>query len=107
MESVIHVYQSLVRCSVREKEDRRKAVRDITRLYKKEVLSPVEGIVSIGGTPTKCFTREEISIFLSEIGFTVDDILRVEYPWTEDIDDAPRWLKEPFPWDWLIISRKL
>ena len=107
LESITHVYQTLVRCNVREQIDRRAAVSDITHLYEKEVLSPVDGIVSIGGTPTKCFTREEITVFLSEIGFSVQDVLRVEYPWEEEIEDAPRWLKEPYPWDWLIISRKL
>lgn len=107
LESVTHVYQTLVRCNVRQQIDRREAVSDITHLYKNEVISPVDGIVSIGGTLTKCFTREEITVFLSEIGFTIEDVQRVEYAWDEEIEDAPRWLKEPYPWDWLIISRKL
>lgn len=106
MESITHVYQALVRCNERKKMDRGKAVRVMNRLYSKEVLSPVDGIVSIGGTPTKCFTREEISIFLSDTGFTVDQALKVEYPWAEEIDDAPQWLGEPHPWDWLVISHK-
>ncbi|WP_455199032.1 class I SAM-dependent methyltransferase [Kaarinaea lacus] len=106
MESVMHVYQALVRCNTREEMGRRKAVSHVTRTYQKEVLSPVDGIVSIGGTPTKCFTREELSIFLSDTGFNIEALHRVEFPWEEEIDDAPRWLKGPYPWDWLIIGRK-
>ncbi len=106
MESVIHTYQTLVRCKVRNEIDHRHAIRTMDRLYKKEVLSPVDGVVSIGGTPTKCYTREEITIFLSDIGFTIERILRVEYPWTEILDNTPRWLKEPYPWDWCILGRR-
>ncbi|MCP4266123.1 MAG: class I SAM-dependent methyltransferase [Candidatus Brocadiaceae bacterium] len=106
MESIIHIYQSLVRCKVQEKIARHHAISTMNRLHKKEVLSPVDGVVNIGGVPTKCYTREEITIFLSEIGFTIERILRVEYPWAEEIDNPPRWLKEPYPWDWLIIGRR-
>lgn len=106
MESVIHTYQALVRCKVRNETDHRHAIRTMDRLYKKEVLSSVDGVVSIGGTPTKCYTREEITIFLSDIGFTIERVLRVEYPWTEILDNTPRWLKEPYPWDWCILGRR-
>jgi SAM-dependent methyltransferase len=107
LESITHVYQTLVRCNLREGMVHHKAISNITQVYKKEVLSPIEGIVSIGGTPTKCFTREEITVLLSEIGFRIEEVLRVEFPWEEEIEGAPSWLKEPFPWDWLIICRKL
>lgn len=107
MESISHIYQTLVRCSMREDKSHRKAVNDVNRLYKKEVISPIEGIVSIGGIPTKCYTREEIAIVLSEAGFSIDEILRVEFPWSEEIEHAPHWLKGPYPWDWLVLARKI
>ena len=107
MESVTHVYQTLVRCNERDKMSRSRAIAAMNRIYKKEVLSPVDGIVNIGGAATKCYTREEISIFLSEFGFNVEQILRIEYPWSEEIDHAPRWLKEPYPWDWVVVGRRL
>jgi len=106
MESITHVYQAFARCKVRAGMSRNQAVTAMNRIYKKEVLSHVGGIVSIGGAATKCYTREEISIFLAEAGFTVEQILRIEYPWSEEIENAPRWLKEPYPWDWLILGRK-
>ena len=106
MESTLHVYQTLVRINDHQERSRGQAVRDMDRLHKKEVLSPVDGIVSIGGVPTKCFTREEIVIFLSEIGFIVEEVSKVEYPWSEEIDDSPRWLEGPYPWDWLIVRHK-
>jgi len=106
MESVTHVHQALARCNERDGMSRAQAVAAMNRHYKKTILSQVGGIVSIGGVPTKCYTREEISIFLAETGFTIEKILRVEYPWSEEIDHAPRWLKEPYPWDWLVVGKK-
>jgi len=107
MESVIHTYQTLVRCNDKDNMDHEQTVKDLNRLYSKEVLSPVDGIVNVGGAPTKCFTQDEIAILLSEVGFTVDQVQKVEYSWDEEIDDAPGWLTGPYPWDWLVVSRKL
>lgn len=106
MESITHVYQAMVRCKKRDKMKHSRAVAAMNRIYQKEVLSPVGGIVDIGGTPTKCYTREEIDLFLSDVGFDIEQISRVEYPWSEEIDHAPRWLKDPYPWDWLVIGHK-
>lgn len=106
MESVTHAYQAMVRCKVRDKMNHNRALAAVNRIYNKDVLSQVGGIVSIGGTPTKCYTREEIAIFLTDAGFDVENILRIEYPWSEEFDNPPRWLKAPYPWDWLIIGRK-
>lgn len=106
MESITHVYQAMVRCKVSDGMSRSRAEAAMNRSYKNEVLSHVGGIVSIGEVPTKCYTREEIAIFLSETGFDIEQVLRIEYPWSEEFDHAPRWLKEPYPWDWLILGRR-
>lgn len=106
MESITHVCQSMVRCKVSDGMSRSRAVAAMNRSYKKEVLSQVGGIVSIGEVPTKCYTREEIEIFLTETGFNIEQILRIEYPWSEEFDHSPGWLKEPYPWDWLVLGNK-
>ena len=28
---------------------------------------------------------------------------KVEYPWTEEIENPPEWLDGVGPWDWLVI----
>lgn len=79
---------------------------EINKLFKSEVVSPVEGIVDIGRALTKCYIREKIDLFLSQAGFNVEDVKKIEYSWKEIIDSSSQGLKEPYPWDWLIVARK-
>jgi hypothetical protein len=50
--------------------------------------------------------REEIITFLSDIGFEVGKVSRIQYPWHEEMTDAPSWLKGPYPWDWLVVAKR-
>ena len=34
------------------------------------------------------------------------EIEKIEYAWDADFEDAPRWMQDPYPWDWLIVARK-
>lgn len=106
LESVFHTYHTIVRCNVRYGYKRHQVLRSVNRLFKTEVVSPADGIVNIGESPTKCFMREEITTFLSDIGFEVAEIQRVQYPWHEEMTNAPSWLKAPYPWDWLVLARR-
>ncbi|MBW8038955.1 MAG: class I SAM-dependent methyltransferase [Planctomycetes bacterium] len=106
LESVFHTYHTIVRCNVKDGYKRHHAMRSVNRLFKTEVVSPADGIVNIGDSPTKCFMREEITTFLSDIGFEVAKIQRVQYPWHEEMTNAPSWLKAPYPWDWLVLARR-
>ena len=105
-ESAMNTYHARIRCQMREGKRRHHAVREMERLYRKEVKSSIDRIVSIGGTLTKCFTREEIAVFLSDIGFEVLRIRKIEYPWSEELDHVPQWLKDPYPCDWFALARK-
>ncbi|MDH4238885.1 MAG: class I SAM-dependent methyltransferase [Phycisphaerae bacterium] len=106
LESVFHTYHTIVRCNVRDGYKRHQVLRSVNRLFKTEVISPADGIVNIGDRATKCFMREEIITFLSDIGFEVAKVQRVQYPWHEEMTDAPSWLKAPYPWDWLVVARR-
>lgn len=105
-ESVFNAYQALIRCRIREGCKRHQAVRSMNNWFGTEVISPVDGIVNIGESPTKCFMGEEITTFLSDIGFEVLRIRRIEYPWVEEIHNPPSWLRDPYPWDWLVLARR-
>ena len=65
-----------------------------------------QGIVDAGGTLTKHFLREELQVLLGERGLAVRDFLKVEYAWRTEFSNPPRWLREPYPWDWLVHARK-
>ena len=42
----------------------------------------------------------------SDAGFEVKKIQRVQYPWHEEMTNAPAWLEAPYPWDWLVLARR-
>jgi 2-polyprenyl-3-methyl-5-hydroxy-6-metoxy-1,4-benzoquinol methylase len=65
------------------------------------------GIVRIDDVPTKHYLREELEALLSDRGFQVLDIEKIEYPWTTEFDAPPKWMKAPYPWDWFVAARRV
>jgi SAM-dependent methyltransferase len=108
-ESVLRTYQSLIRLDVADGNERRATVRRVAALAAREVRSLVDGVVEVGGEPTKHYLSDEIAQFLADAGFLIDTIERVEYPWDIDLDfgrPRPKALLGPrTPWDWLLIGR--
>lgn len=66
----------------------------------------VEGIIYIDGVPTKHFMRPELDVVFSTAGFTLTHVDKVEYAWNTELSEPPSWLKEPYPWDWLVECKK-
>lgn len=64
------------------------------------------GIVTSGGEPTKHYLREEAMLMFTSGGFDVESIEKAEYSWTEEFDHPPRWMREPYPWHWLLVCRR-
>ncbi len=64
------------------------------------------GIVEIDNVPTKHHLREELIVLLKEEGLIVETISKVEYSWNTEFEDAPGWMKEPYPWDWMCVAAK-
>jgi SAM-dependent methyltransferase len=65
-----------------------------------------EGLVDIDGVATKHYLKEELIVLLEELRFNIEAIEKVEYDWSTEFDQPPRWMKEPYPWDWLVLSKK-
>ncbi len=65
-----------------------------------------KGNVEIDHVPHKHFMREELEIILSREKFSVEKILKIEYDWETEFHAPPRWLKEPRPWDWMVVAKK-
>ena len=65
-----------------------------------------EGVLETGGTPTKHFLREELEIELPRHGFGIEHVEKLEYDWSSEFTDPPKWMKKPYPWDWTIIAKK-
>jgi SAM-dependent methyltransferase len=66
----------------------------------------VQGVVKINGVPTKHYSHPEIHVLFREAGFSITAIEKLEYEWNTEFDSPPSWLKEPYPWDWMVECRK-
>lgn len=65
-----------------------------------------QGIVKIDSVATKHYLEEEILILLQNRGMKVLEMEKVQYSWETEFDQPPRWMKEPYPWDWLCVASK-
>ena len=65
------------------------------------------GVIDIDNVPTKHHQREELIILLRQEGFVVENIEKVEYDWSTEFDDPPKWMKDPYPWDWMVVAKKM
>ncbi|MEI9921511.1 MAG: class I SAM-dependent methyltransferase [Bacteroidota bacterium] len=67
----------------------------------------IEGIVRIDNVKTKHYLESELVVLFTEAGFKNITITKVEYDWTSEFTSPPKWMKEPYPWDWIIEARSL
>lgn len=63
----------------------------------------LQGIVTINGVPTKHYTAPELQVILPRAGLRIIRMEKVEYSWDTEFNNPPTWMKEPYPWDWLVI----
>ena len=65
-----------------------------------------EGVVKIDGVDTKHFLREEVLALLAARDLRTLEIEKLEYPWSTEFTQPPRWMQSPYPWDWLFVAQK-
>ncbi|HNQ00261.1 MAG TPA: methyltransferase domain-containing protein [Bacteroidia bacterium] len=66
-----------------------------------------KGILHIDGHPTKHYLFAELFSFFNAGNFEVQNIDRLEYSWDTEIVAAPKWLRDPYPWDWVIEVKRI
>ncbi|HEX4877737.1 MAG TPA: class I SAM-dependent methyltransferase [Chitinophagaceae bacterium] len=64
------------------------------------------GNADIDSVPHKHYLKEELQLLLQQNGFMAEQFEKIEYDWTTEFHNPPRWLKEPGPWDWMVVARK-
>jgi len=69
-------------------------------------LDIARGVLNLDGLLEKHYLKEELLVALTDVGFEVNELEKVEYSWRAMFDNPPRWMKEPYPWDWLATCRK-
>lgn len=74
--------------------------------YKGSKRDLLQGIVSIDGRPTKHYSHSELQVILRDAGMEVLNVDRLEYEWTTEFLEPPKWMKDPYPWDWVVECRK-
>lgn len=72
----------------------------------KKYFNALQGNLDIDNVPTKHYVEEELHILLSREGFTIESCRKIEYNWNTEFVKAPKWLKEPKPWDWFVLASR-
>lgn len=72
----------------------------------KKYYNMLQGNADIDNVPTKHYLREELGLLLSREGFVMNKCEKIEYTWDTEFVDAPEWLTEPRPWDWMVVAKK-
>jgi len=65
-----------------------------------------QGNADIDEVPHKHYLKEELQFLLAEAGFVAEEFQKIEYDWSTEFHQPPA-LKEPKPWDWMVVGRKL
>jgi SAM-dependent methyltransferase len=66
-----------------------------------------QGVTDIDNVPTKHYLKEELELLLRLEGFQVNLIKKINYDWTTEFHKPPKWLKDPYPWDWMCTAIKI
>ncbi len=66
-----------------------------------------DGIVGIDNIPTKHYLLTEIIAFFNAPKFEVQTIDRIEYDWETELDEKPKNVKAPYPWDWMVEVKRV
>jgi len=65
-----------------------------------------QGIRPLQGVRTKHHLKEELLVLLRDHRFDVLSVEKLIQPWTLEFSDPPAWLRDPYPWDWLVLARR-
>jgi 2-polyprenyl-3-methyl-5-hydroxy-6-metoxy-1,4-benzoquinol methylase len=74
---------------------------------KNQLQNLLQGNTSIDGVPHKHYLKEELQLLLSNEGFETKEFNKIEYEWDTEFLKPPNWLKEPKPWDWMVLAKKV
>jgi 2-polyprenyl-3-methyl-5-hydroxy-6-metoxy-1,4-benzoquinol methylase len=72
----------------------------------KKYKNMIQGNMDLDHVPTKHYLKEELQLLLANEGFNTLDTQKIEYDWSTEFHQPPKWLKEPKPWDWMVLAQK-
>jgi SAM-dependent methyltransferase len=106
LESFIFVANQLIEWHRRDGTSLDRIDNDEFKGFAGPKLDVIRGVVKIDGVPTKHYLEPEIARIMNAMGFKSVSIRKLEYDWTTEFAEPPKWMKAPYPWDWLIEAIK-
>ncbi len=65
------------------------------------------GMIHIEGHPTKHYLLQELYTLFNVKGFSIEAIEKVKYDWGTEFAKPKKWMKAPYPWDWMIEVKRI
>lgn len=65
-----------------------------------------DGNADIDNVSTKHYLKDELQLLLQQEGLQIKKTQKVEYDWSTEFVETPKWLQSPKPWDWLCVATK-
>ena len=84
----------------------KKIDKDELHYFKGTRTEIIQGIFYIDNVPTKHYSACELEVLLAQSGLRITALDKVEYSWNTEFQSPPKWMKAPYPWDWLIECKK-
>jgi ubiquinone/menaquinone biosynthesis C-methylase UbiE len=67
----------------------------------------LQGIVHIDGVATKHYTQSEIHVLFERANLGLTAVEQLTYDWSSEFSAPPKWMNEPYPWDWLVECKPI
>lgn len=72
----------------------------------RQFINLLNGNAELDNVPTKHYLKEELELLLKNEDFEAIEFKKIEYDWKTEFYKPPVWLKNPSPWDWMVLARK-
>jgi 2-polyprenyl-3-methyl-5-hydroxy-6-metoxy-1,4-benzoquinol methylase len=106
MESILYSSWRLVEWYKKEGVEPHQVPSHELNYYDVNTTDIIQGVIKINGVPTKHYSNAELQVIFREAGLKITAIEKLEYGWETEFDSPPSWLKDPYPWDWMIECAK-
>ncbi|HNU88117.1 MAG TPA: class I SAM-dependent methyltransferase [Ferruginibacter sp.] len=87
-------------------DDAENDILPVGKLATQKISNIRQGVTDIDNVPTKHYLKEELELLLTLEGFEVNLVKKINYGWNTEFHKPPKWLKDPYPWDWMCTARK-
>jgi len=80
---------------------------EIAHLQGADGKNVMQGIFNINDVPTKHYSFTELFSFFNTGNYKIENIDRVEYDWSTEFNNPPAWMRDPYPFDWLVEVKRV